>query len=73
MPSELITLQQAADAAHLKLQQLDDHSERNLQRQVWLQAAEATQAAVTHYARTKRLNRYEVEARLRRLVRHPAP
>ncbi|MGC2997235.1 hypothetical protein ACPF8X_02210 [Streptomyces sp. G35A] len=73
LPSELITLQQAADAAHLKLQQLDDHSERNLQRQVWLQAAEATQAAVTHYARTKRLNRYEVEARLRRLVRHPAP
>jgi hypothetical protein len=27
---------------------------------------------VTHYARTKRLNRHEVEARLRQLVRHSA-
>ncbi|MGW2174002.1 hypothetical protein ACWC1C_26110 [Streptomyces sp. NPDC001705] len=70
LPAELITLQQAADAAHLKLQQLDDHHERNIQRQAWREAAEAAQAAVTHYARTKRLNRHEVEARLRRLVRH---
>lgn len=71
LPSELIELQQAADDAHLRLQQLHDHHERDLQRQVWRDAAEAVQAAVTHYARTKRLNRYEVEARLRRLVRHP--
>ncbi|WP_240811019.1 hypothetical protein [Streptomyces tendae] len=68
--TELITLQQAADAAHHKLQQLDDHHERDLQRQVWRQAAEVVQAAVTRYARTKCLNRYEVEARLRQLVRH---
>ncbi|MFC8838015.1 hypothetical protein ACFT8V_33280 [Streptomyces griseoincarnatus] len=72
LPTELITLQQAADAAHHKLQQLDDHHERDMQRQVWLQAAEVVQAAVTRYARTKRLNRYEVEARLRQLVRHTA-
>ncbi|MFF3932820.1 hypothetical protein [Streptomyces hirsutus] len=70
LPTELITLQQAADAAHLKLQHLHDHHERDLQRQVWRNAAEAAQAAVTLYARTKRLNRYEVEARLRYHVRH---
>ncbi|MFD7704142.1 hypothetical protein [Streptomyces caelestis] len=73
LPSELIELQQAADDAHLRLQQLHDHHERDLQRQVWRDAAEAVQAAVTHYARTKRLNRYEVEACLRHLVRHPTP
>ncbi|MFG3111779.1 hypothetical protein [Streptomyces tendae] len=71
LPSELIELQQAADAAHLELQQLHDHHERAEQRRVWRQAAEAAQAAITHYARTKRLNRYEVEARLRQLVRRP--
>ncbi|MFB7090469.1 hypothetical protein [Streptomyces sp. NPDC056296] len=71
LPTELVTLQQAADAAHRKLQQLDDSHERDLQRQVWREAAEAAQAAVTQYARTKRLNRYEVEARLRQLVRNP--
>ncbi|WP_159107574.1 hypothetical protein [Streptomyces rubrogriseus] len=47
-----------------------DAVERDLQRRAWRQAAEAVQAAVTRYARTKRLNRYEVEARLRQLVRH---
>ncbi|MER6342340.1 hypothetical protein ABT258_36370 [Streptomyces tendae] len=72
LPSELITLQQAADDAHLRLQQLHDHHERQLQRQAWRDAAAAVQSAVTHYARTKRLNRHEVEARLRSLVRHTA-
>lgn len=72
LPSELITLQKTADDAHRKLQQLHDHDERTQQRQVWRQAAQAAQAAVTHYARTKRLNRHEVEARLRELVRNSA-
>ncbi|MEU4655023.1 hypothetical protein AB0G32_13985 [Streptomyces sp. NPDC023723] len=72
LPSELITLQQAADEAHLQLQQLHDHHDRDLQRQVWRNAAAAVQTAVTRYARTKRLNRHEVEARLRQLVRHSA-
>ncbi|MET8831623.1 hypothetical protein ABZX40_37885 [Streptomyces sp. NPDC004610] len=72
LPSELITLQQAADAAHSRLQQLHDHHERAQQRLVWRQSAVAAQAAVTHYARTKRLNRYDVESRLRSLVRHIA-
>ncbi|MFJ9721103.1 hypothetical protein ACIRPQ_35165 [Streptomyces sp. NPDC101213] len=72
LPSDLITLQQAADDAHAQLQHLHDHHERDLQRQIWREAAAAAQTAVTHYARTKRLNRYEVEARLRQVVRRPA-
>jgi hypothetical protein len=70
LPTELITLQRAADDARLQLQQLHDHHERDLQRRAWREAAEAAQSAVTHYARTKRLNRYEVEARLRQVVRN---
>lgn len=73
VPQELVALQQAADAAHHKLQLLSDHHERHLQRQVWLAAAEVVQTAVARYARTKRLNRYEVEKRPRQVVRHPAP
>ncbi|MEU0119430.1 hypothetical protein ABZ137_38565 [Streptomyces bobili] len=71
LPSNLITLQQAADDAHARLQHLHDHYEQHLQRQVWRDAAAAAQGAVTNYARTKRLNRYEVEARLRQVVRRP--
>lgn len=71
LPDELVALQQAADEAHLHLQRLDDHEERDRQRRVWLEAAEAVQAAVTRYARSKDLNRYEVEKRLREAVRHP--
>ncbi|WP_253266541.1 hypothetical protein [Streptomyces sp. 6-11-2] len=61
LPSELNVLQQVADEARHKLEQLQDHHERDLQRQAWRDAAAAAQAAVTHYARAKRLNRYEVE------------
>ncbi|MFJ3037107.1 MULTISPECIES: hypothetical protein [Streptomyces] len=71
LPAELIALQRAADDAHHRLQLLHDHHERELQRRVWRETAEAAQAAVTHYARTKRLNRHEVEARVRRIVRNP--
>ncbi|MFF4361070.1 hypothetical protein [Streptomyces sp. NPDC001604] len=72
LPDELIALQQAADDAHLQLQQLDDHEERDQQRRVWFEAAEAVQAAVTRYARSRGLNRYELEKQLRQAVRHPA-
>ncbi|MFI0242964.1 hypothetical protein [Streptomyces sp. NPDC016845] len=72
LPEQLITLQQAADNAHLQLQQLHDHHDRQVQRQVWWDAAATVQEAVTLYARTKRLNRYEVEARLRQFVRPTA-
>ncbi|RZB13474.1 hypothetical protein StrepF001_43965 [Streptomyces sp. F001] len=71
LPDELVALQQAADDAHLQLQRLDDRGERDRQRRVWFEAAGAVQAAVTRYAGAKGLNRYEVEKRLRQVVRHP--
>lgn len=46
-------------------------TERDRQRGVWLDAAEVVQAAVTLYARSKGVNRYEVEKLLRQVVRHP--
>ncbi|MYV41215.1 hypothetical protein GT030_20690 [Streptomyces sp. SID1328] len=64
----MIALQQAADDAHLRLQHIHGHREREQQRQVWRDAAATVQAAVTHYARTQSLNRHEVEARPRQLV-----
>jgi hypothetical protein len=70
LPAELVELQQTADDARRQLEQLADHEDRNQQRRVWRDAAEAAQAAVTHYARSKRLNRYEVEKQLRQIVRH---
>jgi hypothetical protein len=71
MPAALISLQRTADAAHARLRELTDHDERREQRLKWFEAAAAVQTAVTDFARTKRLNRYEVERELRRLVRHP--
>lgn len=38
----------------------------------WRAAAETVQAAVTKHAATNGLNRFELEAALRRVVRHPA-
>lgn len=71
LPDGLVALQQAADDAHLQLLRLDDHAERDRQRRVWLEAAEAVQAAVTRYAMSHGLNRYEVEKQLRHVVRNP--
>jgi hypothetical protein len=71
LPAELVELQQAADDASAQLEQLTDHQERDRQRRVWRAAAVAVQAAVTQYARSKGLNRYEVEKQLRQVVRHP--
>ncbi|MFJ8790534.1 hypothetical protein [Streptomyces sp. NPDC102462] len=69
LPDTLITLQQEADNEHRKLQQLNGDEERTQQRLMWFKAANAAQSAVTRYARTKHLNRYEVEKELRRIVR----
>ncbi|MFE7834911.1 hypothetical protein ACFU53_02205 [Streptomyces sp. NPDC057474] len=65
----LIALQQVADNEHRKLQQLHGNEERERQRLLWFAAACEVQAAVTQFARSKRLNRYEVEKELRRIVR----
>ncbi|WP_254402230.1 hypothetical protein [Streptomyces sp. AC555_RSS877] len=69
LPDELIALQQAADNERRKLELLDSHEERRQQRQAWFEAAAATQTAVTKYASAKRLNRFEVERRLRQAAR----
>ncbi|MET9760990.1 hypothetical protein ABZ016_18285 [Streptomyces sp. NPDC006372] len=71
LPTELVELQQTADDASAQLEQLTDHQERDRQRRVWRAAAVTVQAAVTQYARSKGLNRYEVEKQLRQVVRHP--
>lgn len=71
LPHELVTLQQAADDAHRLLRQLEDPAERAGQHRVWLEAAVTVQDAVTRYAGSKNLNRYEVERQLRHHVRHP--
>ncbi|MFJ9871213.1 hypothetical protein [Streptomyces sp. NPDC101165] len=71
LPETLIVLQRVADKEHLRLQQMAGNDERKRQRDVWFEAAHAAQSAVTQYAQAKRLNRYEVEKELRRLVRHP--
>ncbi|WP_326658816.1 hypothetical protein [Streptomyces canus] len=68
LPTTLISLQQAADVEHARLRELTDNDERRQQRLRWFEAA-AAQAAVTGFARTKRLNRHEVEQELRRVVR----
>ncbi|MEV8523104.1 hypothetical protein AB0451_02950 [Streptomyces sp. NPDC052000] len=39
----------------------------------WLDAAEAVQAAVTAHAAATGQSRFEVEAELKRIVRHPEP
>ncbi|MBE4771296.1 hypothetical protein HW844_20480 [Streptomyces sp. ND05-13A] len=62
-------LQQVANNEHRKLQQLNGNEERERQRRVWFEAACEVQAAVTHFARSKGLNRYEVEKELRGIVR----
>jgi len=65
----LVELQQAANNEHRKLQQLNGNEERERQRRVWFEAACEVQAAVTQFARSKGLNRYEVEKELRGMVR----
>jgi hypothetical protein len=65
----LIELQQVANNARRKLQLLNGNEERERQRRVWFEAACEVQAAVTQFARSKRLNRYEVEKELRGTVR----
>ncbi|AJE80502.1 hypothetical protein SLNWT_0126 [Streptomyces albus] len=71
LPAELVALQQAADEEGRKMSGVGDQ-DRDTQRAAWRQAAAAAQAAVTAYARFKRLNRYEVEQSLRQATRHIA-
>ncbi len=60
----------AHDDARGKLEQLTGDDERRHQRTVWFAAAAQAQAAVTRYAQAKRLNRFEVEQRVRLAARN---
>ncbi|MPY36730.1 hypothetical protein FNH09_37585 [Streptomyces adustus] len=69
LPTPLIALQHAANLERIKLEHLDSPDERAQQRRIWLEAATAIQNAVTHYATTENLNRFDVEQQLRRAVK----
>lgn len=72
IPDRLIDLQKAADAEYTKLAGLIGE-EREAQWKRWFEAAAASQAAVTEHAKEAGLNRYELEAAVKKAVRHPDP
>ncbi|MEU0786898.1 hypothetical protein ABZ341_35690 [Streptomyces sp. NPDC006173] len=61
----LIELQRAANAARNALQRLSDHEERERQQYVLLEAAQSAQAAITRYATSQGLNRFDVQQTVR--------
>ncbi|MEU1668576.1 hypothetical protein ABZ547_34345 [Streptomyces sparsogenes] len=69
LPTELVALQRAADAEWSRLGLLEDNEGRRQQRLRWYEAAAQTQEAVTQYAHDNHLNRFNVEQRLRQIVR----
>ncbi|MFJ9634948.1 hypothetical protein ACIRU8_45385 [Streptomyces sp. NPDC101175] len=71
LPASLIALQRAANLERTKLEQLTFFDERTHQRQIWFEASVAVQNAVTHYATTANLNRFDVEQELRSAAKAP--
>ncbi|MBP2063004.1 hypothetical protein [Streptomyces iranensis] len=67
----LIELQTAADAEHAKLTSLDG-PEHAAQRQSWFTAAATIQAAITEHAQENGLNRFDLEAAVKKAARHPS-
>lgn len=65
LPESLIALQRASDREQHALHQLHEYEERRHQRRIWFEAAQDAQAAVTQYASSRRLNRFEVERAVR--------
>ncbi|WP_413102205.1 hypothetical protein [Streptomyces sp. Inha503] len=70
IPDRLIELQTAADAEQAKLSGLvgDEHA---AQWASWFTAAATVQAAITEHAKEAGLNRFELEAAVKKSVRHP--
>lgn len=66
---DLVTLEQAAEQARLLLD--DPGTDRDSARRAWRDAAEAFQAAVSEYVAAEGEGRYEVEMRVKKMVRHP--
>lgn len=71
IPDRLIELQQTADDERAKLTRLDG-PEHKAQWKRWFDAAATVQAAVTEHAKDAGLSRSELEAEVKRAVRHPA-
>ncbi|HEY8985724.1 MAG TPA: hypothetical protein VIU15_39905 [Streptomyces sp.] len=69
IPEHLITLEREAVAAHAGLAGLEDEAYA-AQMTVWREAATAVQAAVTEHAREAGVDRYELEAAVKKAVRH---
>ncbi|MFF3312946.1 hypothetical protein [Streptomyces sp. NPDC002952] len=63
--ADLVALQQVSDREKQALSELHEHEERRQQRRIWFEAAQTSQDAVTRYARSKGLNRFEVERAVR--------
>lgn len=70
VPENLIELQRASDLEHAKLEGLNGAEWRE-QQEAWRMCAEASQAAITRHAVEHGLNRYELEAAVKRAARHP--
>ncbi|MEU8723506.1 hypothetical protein [Streptomyces antimycoticus] len=70
IPDRLIELQTAADAEHAKLRGLDG-DEHAAQWKRWRDAAVESQAAVTEHAQETGTPRNQIEAAVKRAVRHP--
>ncbi|MGW3428867.1 hypothetical protein ACWDHW_13065 [Streptomyces melanosporofaciens] len=71
IPDRLIELQTAADAEHAKLTGLDG-AERETQWKRWFEAAAVSQAAVTEHAQQMGTPRGQIEAAVKKAVRHPS-
>jgi len=71
IPEHLIDLEHETVAAHAGLAGLEGEA-YEAQMTVWRDAATAAQAAVTEHAREAGVDRYELEAAVKRVVRHPA-
>jgi hypothetical protein len=69
LPDDLINLERAAETARARMAGLGD-VERDAQRLVWREAAARVQAAITAHATAIKGNRFEVEAAVKRAVRH---
>lgn len=70
IPDRLITLQQDADDERAKLTGLDG-DEREAQWTRWFEAAAKSQAAVTEHAKETGTPRNQIEAAVKKIVRHP--
>ncbi|MEU7550660.1 hypothetical protein [Streptomyces sparsogenes] len=72
IPDRLIDLQMTADAEYAKLAGLLGE-EREAQWKRWYEAAVEIQAAVTAHAQETGTPRNQIEAAVKKVVRHPRP